>query len=206
MDVILRKDIEELGTRGQVVKVEPGYARNFLLPRKLAVPATESNKKVVEQERRAFLRKEAKLASEASQLAKLLTGAAVVIRRKASGNDQLFGSVTVQDISDGLANQGYTIERKKIRLADPIKRIGSYQVPIMLHRDVVVEITVNVEREWRLTDQERSLMEGRYHALVDQKYAAQLTADEQSELLALRQRLDQLDEQFFEAAGFAESK
>src|SRR5512147_589754 len=102
MEVILREDVEKLGTRGQVVKVAPGYARNFLLPKRLAVAATESNKKIVEQERQAYLRKEAKLKTEAEDLSKLITGVTVVFVQKAGENDQLFGSVTTKDIAEAL--------------------------------------------------------------------------------------------------------
>jgi large subunit ribosomal protein L9 len=91
MEVILREDIDKLGARGQVVKVSPGFARNFLLPRKMAVAATEANKKIVEQERQAHLRKEAKAASEAAELGKMMSGVTVVIRQKAGEHDQLFG-------------------------------------------------------------------------------------------------------------------
>src|SRR5579862_5064663 len=116
MEVILREDVEKLGTRGQLVKVTPGYARNFLLPKKLAVAATESNKKIVEQERQAHLHREAKVASEAGDLAKLMANVVVTISQKAGENDQLFGSVTSKDIADALEAQGYTIERRKIGL------------------------------------------------------------------------------------------
>ena len=146
MEVILREDIDNLGTRGEVVKVAPGYARDFLLPRKLAVPATESNKKIVEQERQAHLRKEAKAAGEAAELAKLMNGVTVTIRQKAGENDQLFGSVTAQDVIDALAKQGYTIDRKKLSL-DPVKQLGEYKVPVKLHREVTAEITLIVARE-----------------------------------------------------------
>lgn len=147
MEVILREDIDKLGARGQVVKVSPGYARNFLLPRKMAVAATEANKKIVEQERQAHLRKEAKAAGEAAELGKMMSGVTVVIRQKAGEHDQLFGSVTAQDIADALAKAGYTIERKKIQLDEPIKQIGEHKVPLRLHREVTAEITVQVEKE-----------------------------------------------------------
>jgi large subunit ribosomal protein L9 len=147
MEVILREDIDKLGTRGQVVKVAPGYARNFLLPKRLAVQATESNKKIVEQERQAHLRKEAKARGEAEDLGKLMSGVTVTISQKAGENDQLFGSVTSKDIADGLAAQNYTIERRKIQLADPIKQLGEYKVPVRLHKDVTVEITVIVAKD-----------------------------------------------------------
>ena len=147
MEVILREDIERLGSRGDVVKVAAGYARNFLLPKKLAVPATESNKKIVEQERQAHLRKEAKQKDEAVDLGKMLNGASVTIAQKAGENDQLFGSVTAKDVAEALEKQGYTIDRRKIQLDEPIKQLGEHKVAVRLHRDVTVEITVNVIRE-----------------------------------------------------------
>ena len=147
MEVILREDIDKLGTRGQVVKVAPGYARNFLLPKKLAVAATESNKKIVEQERQAHLRKEAKLQGEAQDLAKLMTGVTVTITQKAGENDQLFGSVTSKDVADALAAKNFTIDRRKIQLDEPIKQLGEFKVPVKLHKDVTAEVTVVVVKE-----------------------------------------------------------
>src|ERR1051325_9462197 len=147
MEVILREDIDKLGSRGQVVKVAPGYARNFLLPKKLAVAATESNKKIVEQERQAHLRKEAKLKGEAEDLSKMLTGVSVTIAQKAGENDQLFGSVTSKDIADALAAKNYTIDLRKVQLDDPIKQLGEFKVPVRLHRDVTAEVTVNVVKD-----------------------------------------------------------
>lgn len=147
MEVILREDIEKLGDRGQVVKVAPGYARNFLLPRKLAVPATEANRKIVEQERQAYLRKEAKLKGEAEDLAKMMSGVSVTIAQKAGENDQLFGSVTAKDITEALAAQNFTIDRRKVHLEEPIKQLGEFKVPVRLHREVTAEITVNVVKE-----------------------------------------------------------
>ena len=147
MEVILREDVEKLGSRGQVVKVAPGYARNFLLPKRLAVAATESNKKIVEQERQAHLRKEAKLKTEAEDLGKLLTGVTVTIAQKAGENDQLFGSVTAKDVADALAAQNYAIDRRKVQLDDPIKQLGEYKVPVRLHRDVTADVTVIVTKE-----------------------------------------------------------
>ena len=147
MEVILREDIEKLGARGEVVKVAAGYARNFLLPKKLAVAATDSNKKIVEQERQAHLRKEAKHKSEAEDLSKLLTGVTVTISQKAGENDQLFGSVTSKDVADALAAINYNIDRRKIQLDDPIKTLGEFKVPVKLHRDVTAEVTVIVAKE-----------------------------------------------------------
>jgi large subunit ribosomal protein L9 len=147
MDVILREDIDKLGTRGQLVKVAPGYARNFLLPNKMAVAATESNKKIVEQERQAHLRREAKVEGEAKDLGKMLGGVSITIAQKAGENDQLFGSVTSKDIAEALEKQGYTIERRKIALEEPIKTLGEFKVPVRLHREVTAEITVTVVKE-----------------------------------------------------------
>jgi len=147
MEIILREDVEKLGSRGDVVKVAAGYARNFLLPKKLAVAATDANKKIVEQERQAHLRREAKAAGEAQELAKLLGLVRVTIPRKAGENDQLFGSVTAADISDALAAQKYTVDRKRISLDEPIRTLGEHKVTLRLHRDVTAEITVNVTKE-----------------------------------------------------------
>ena len=147
MEVILREDIERLGSRGEVVKVAAGYARNYLLPKKLAVQATESNKKIVEQERQAHLRKEAKLKNEAEDLSKLLTGVTVSIAQKAGENDQLFGSVTAKDVAEALEKQKYTIDRRKILLEEPIKQLGEHKVNVRLHKEVTTAITVNVVRE-----------------------------------------------------------
>src|SRR5580658_3615997 len=122
MEVILREDVEKLGTRGELVKVASGYARNFLLPKRLAVAATESNKKIVEQERQAHLRREAKVAGEAGDLAKLMTAVVVTISQKAGENGQLFGSVTTKDIADALEAQGYTIERRNIAVDQRLLR------------------------------------------------------------------------------------
>jgi len=147
MEVILKEDVEKLGARGDLVKVASGYARNFLLPKRLAVPATDSNKKIIEQERQAHLRKEAKLAGEAQDLAKLMANVTVSISQKAGENDQLFGSVTSKDIAEALEKQGYTIERRKIVLDEPIKTLGEFKIPLRLHRDVTSEITLNVVKE-----------------------------------------------------------
>jgi large subunit ribosomal protein L9 len=147
MEVILREDIEKLGTRGQVVKVAPGYARNFLLPKRLAVAATDSNKKIVEQERQAHLRKEAKLAGEAQDLARLVNGVTLTFTQKAGENDQLFGSVTSKDVADAFAAKNFTIDRRRIQLDEPIKTLGEFKVPVKLHRDVTAEVTVVVVKE-----------------------------------------------------------
>jgi large subunit ribosomal protein L9 len=147
MEVILREDVEKLGHRGQVVKVAPGFARNFLLPKKIAVAATAANKKIVDQEREAYLKREAKVAGEAQDLGKLLSAVDITITQKAGENDQLFGSVTAADIAAALEKKGYSIERKKIQLDEPIKTLGDHKVAVKLHREVSVDLTVHVVRE-----------------------------------------------------------
>lgn len=147
MEVILREEIEKLGRRGQVVKVAAGYARNFLLPKRLAVAATESNKKIVEQEKQAHLRRETKEIGDASELAKVMAAVDITIVQKAGDNDQLFGSVTAQDIAAALEKQGYSIDRRKVHLEDPIKTLGDFKVSVRLHREVTVELPVHVVKE-----------------------------------------------------------
>ncbi len=147
MEVILREDVEKLGSRGEVVKVASGYARNFLLPKKLAVAATDSNKKIVEQERQAHLRKEAKFQGEAEDLAKLMSGVTVTISQKAGENDQLFGSVTSKDVTDALAAKNFTVDRRRVLLDEPIKQLGEFKVPVRLHKNVTAEVTVHVVKD-----------------------------------------------------------
>jgi large subunit ribosomal protein L9 len=130
-----------------MVKVAAGYARNYLLPRKLAVAATASNKKIVEQEREAYVRREAKAQSESQELAKLLTNVTLTFRHKVGENNHLFGSVTAKDIADGLEAQRFHIERRKVQLDEPIRTLGEHLVTLRLHRDVSTEIKVIVEAE-----------------------------------------------------------
>ncbi len=147
MEIILREDVEKLGARGAVVKVADGYARNYLLPKRLAVPATESNKKIVEQEREAHLRREAKLQTEAQGLGQLLSNVVLTFKRRVGENDQLFGSVTAKDIADALEAQKYHIERRRVLLDEPIHTLGEHTVNLRLHREVTTEIKVVVEPE-----------------------------------------------------------
>ena len=147
MEVILREDVDKVGARGALVKVAAGYARNYLLPRKLAVPATESNKKIVEQEREAYVRREAKAKSESEDLVKLLNNVTLTFRHKVGENDHLFGSVTAKDIADGLEAQRFHIERRKIQLEEPIRTLGEHMVTLRLHREVSTQIKVIVEAE-----------------------------------------------------------
>lgn len=147
MEIILREDIEKLGARGAMVKVADGYARNFLLPRKLAVPATESNRKIVEQEREAYLRREAKAVGEAQDLATIMSKVTLTFKRRVGENDQLFGSVTAKDIADALEAQKYHVERQRVHLDEPIRTLGEHKVSVRLHRDVNAEVTAIVEAE-----------------------------------------------------------
>src|SRR5271168_5390051 len=147
MQIILQEDVEKLGTRGQVVEVKEGYARNFLLPRKLALEASVGNMKRLEKMRATFAKKEASEKGDAQKLAELLVGVSLELTRKAGDNDQLFGSVTSADISEALAAQGFTIDKRKIVLADPIKTIGEYDLPVKLHREVNSSVKVTVKKE-----------------------------------------------------------
>jgi len=149
MEIILLEDVDKLGVRGQLIKVADGYGRNFLLPKKLAVAATPQNRKWVDQQRVRFLKQTAKEKSEAEELAKLLEGVSVVVTRKAGEHGTLFGSVTVLDVADGLAAQGYKIDRRKIQLDLPLKVLGEYDVPVRLHREVTTLLKVKVEAEAR---------------------------------------------------------
>jgi len=147
MEVILREDVEKVGSRGSVVKVADGYARNFLLPKRLAVLATDANKKIVEQEREAHLRREAKAKSDAEGLGQLMSSVSVTFRQRVGENGQLFGSVTAKDIADALEGQKFHVERRKIQLEDPIRTLGEHEVMLRLHRDVSIPIKVVVEPE-----------------------------------------------------------
>lgn len=147
MQIILQEDIEKLGTRGQLVDVAEGYARNFLLPRKLGLEATPGNMKRLEKMRAAFAKKTAVEKDSAQKLAELLTGVSLTLSRKAGDNDQLFGSVTSGDIAEALKAQGYEIEKRKIDLKEPIKLVGEYEIPIKLHREVSATVKLTVKKE-----------------------------------------------------------
>lgn len=147
MEVILKEDVPKLGHRGDVVKVAEGYGRNYLLPRKLAIEATQGNKAVIEQMKQAAVRRSAVEKADAEALSKQLEGVSVNFQRKAGEKDQLFGSVTSGDIADALTHQGFTIDRKKIQLHDPLKNLGEFDVPVRLHRDVTSRVKVVIEKE-----------------------------------------------------------
>jgi large subunit ribosomal protein L9 len=147
MQIILQEEVDKLGTRGQVVEVAEGYARNFLLPRKLALEATPGNLKRLEKMRVTFAKKEATEKQDALTLAEVLAGVSLEFTRKAGENDQLFGSVTSADVSEALAAKGITVDKRKITLADPIKVVGEYEVPVKLHREVVAPLKLAVKKE-----------------------------------------------------------
>ena len=147
MEVILREHVDNLGRRGDLVKVADGYARNYLLPRKLALLATDGNKKVIEREKVKFDAKEAEEQKVAQAVADRLAAVEVEITRKVGETDALFGSVTNADVADALAAKGFDIDRRKIQLHEPIKKLGDYTVPVKLHRDVTVPLKVKVAAE-----------------------------------------------------------
>lgn len=147
MEVILLQDVEKLGTRGQIVKVADGFGRNHLLPKKMAVAATPQNRKWVEQQRVRFLKQEARDKGDAEDLAKLMAGVSVTVKRKAGEQGTLFGSVTAIDIAEGLVALGYNLDRRKIQLDNPLKILGEYDVPVKLHREVTATVKVKVEAE-----------------------------------------------------------
>jgi len=147
MEVILREHVDHLGRRGDLVKVADGYARNYLLPRKMALLATAGNKKVIEREKEKFDAQEAEEQKVAQALADRLANIEVEIARKVGETDALFGSVTNSDIAESLAAKGFDIDRRKIQLHEPIKKLGEYAVPVKLHRDVTVPLKVKVSAE-----------------------------------------------------------
>ena len=147
MEVILREHVDNLGRRGDLVKVADGYARNYLLPRKMALLATEGNKKVIEREREKFEAKEAEEQKVAQAVADRLGSVEIEIARKVGETDALFGSVTNADVAEALTAKGFDVDRRKIQLHEPIKKLGEYSVPVKLHRDVVVTLKVKVVAE-----------------------------------------------------------
>jgi large subunit ribosomal protein L9 len=147
MQIILQEDIEKLGHRGDVVTVKPGYARNFLLPRKLAIEASAGNMKVLERIRTSLAKKTATELEVAQKQAGLLNGVSLSFTRKTGENDQMFGSVTTADIAESLAAQGFKIDKRQVQLADPIKSLGEFPVTIKVFRDVTAQVTVHVAKE-----------------------------------------------------------
>jgi len=147
MEIILRETIDNLGRAGQTVKVADGYARNYLLPRKLAYPATAGNMKVIEFERQSLLKKEAKQKGDADKLREVLDTVEIVIRRKVGEHNTLYGSVTNSDVAEELEKKGYEVEKRKIHMDDHIKSVGEFSIPIRLFKDVTAHVKLRVEAE-----------------------------------------------------------
>jgi len=147
MEVILKEDVNNLGHRGDVVKVADGYGRNFLLPKKLAMEATAANKVVIEQMKQAAVRHSVREKSEAESLVAQLNQVELVFERKVGENDHLFGSVTSGDIAQQLEQKGFTIDRRKLQLEEPLRQLGEFHVPVKLHREVTAHVKVTVKAE-----------------------------------------------------------
>ncbi len=175
MDVILLERVEKLGNMGQVVKVRPGYARNYLLPQKKALRATRENRDYFESKRAELEALNAKRRTEAEQQSGSVDGAAVVLVRQASESGQLYGSVRPRDIAEALAEAGTALDRDQIRLDEPIKTIGMHKVRVALHPEVVVEITVNVARS-----AEEAELQAQGKSVIDEAREAEREADEET--------------------------
>ena len=147
MQVILQENVDKLGTRGEVVNVAKGYARNYLLPRNLALEASPGNLKRLEKIRSVLAKRTATEREQAVKQAELLTGVTVGLARKAGENDQLFGSVTSADLSEALKKQGFEIDKRRIQLDEPLKVLGEYTVTVKLVHDVSADFRVIVARE-----------------------------------------------------------
>jgi len=147
MEVILKEDINKLGSRGDVVKVAEGYGRNYLLPRKLAIVANEGNKAVIVQMKAAAVRRSAKEKTQAEELAKQFDGLSVSFTRRSGDHEQLFGSVTSGDIAEAVAKKGINMDRRQIQLHDPLKTLGEFTVPVKLHKEVTAHLKVVIEKE-----------------------------------------------------------
>ncbi len=147
MELLLKEDVENLGARGDLVKVRSGYGRNYLLPRGLAIQATPANLKQIEMQRKSLLKREAAERETAVQQAELVQGVTLEFARKVGDHGILYGSVTSMDIAEALANKGYEIDRRRVLLKDPIKETGEYEVPVKLHREVTANLKVVVKSE-----------------------------------------------------------
>ena len=147
MEVILRDHVDNLGKRGEIVKVADGYARNYLLPRNLALPATDANKQRISRERKIAEAREGEEREAAEALAERLVALELQVARKVGDNDTMYGSVTNNDIADLLKQKGFDIDRRKILLPDAIRAIGETHVPVKLHRDVTAQLKLTVVKE-----------------------------------------------------------
>jgi large subunit ribosomal protein L9 len=147
MKLILREDVENLGKGGELVEVKPGYGRNYLLPRGLAVAANPRNIREIEHQKQVAAAKAAKMRASAEALAKRLADTPVSLKRKVGEQDKLYGSVTAMDIAEALGQRGLSIDRRSIDLAEPIKTVGEFEVPVKLHHEVAGKVKVKVEAE-----------------------------------------------------------
>ena len=147
MEVILKEDVQKLGHRGDVVKVADGYGRNYLLPGKLAIEATSANKAVIEQMKASAVRKSAKEKTQSEELSRQLDAVELTFERKVGENDHLFGSVTSGDIAQQLEAQGFSLDRRKIALEEPLKQLGEFHVPVKLHREVTAHVKVVIKSD-----------------------------------------------------------
>jgi len=147
MEVILREHVDNLGRRGDVVKVAAGYARNYLLPRKLALPVTESSRRQIEREREKAEARDAEEMAAANALAERMAAVDISIARRVGENNTMYGSVTSADIAQALSAKGFEVEKRKIHLPDAIKALGEHTVPVKVHRDVTADVKVKVVAE-----------------------------------------------------------
>lgn len=147
MKVILKDDVKNLGLLGEIVNVSDGYARNYLVPKKLAIEANPRNVKEFEHYKRSILQKAAKIKEEMSASAEKLSSVSLTIKAKAGEEDRLFGTITTMQISDALKDKGFDIDKKKISILEPIKRLGTYDIPIKIHPEVTAKVTLNVISE-----------------------------------------------------------
>ena len=147
IELILKQDVEHLGRRGDIVKVAPGYARNYLLPRKMALAVTDTNRRVVEHEKKMAVLREAEEKSAAQSLAERMAQVECIIARKVGETETLYGSVTASDIAEALAAQGIELDRRKIQLDEPIKHLGEHSVPVKLYREVLAHVRVQVVKD-----------------------------------------------------------
>lgn len=147
MEVILREHVDNLGRRGDVVKVAAGYARNFLLPRKLALAVNENNRRQIERERKLAEARELEERSQAQAYAERLAQLDIAIGRRVGENNVLYGSVTSGDVAQALQARGFEVDKRKITLVDPLKALGEYTVPVRVHRDVTADLKVRVVAE-----------------------------------------------------------
>ena len=147
MEIILKEHVENLGQRGDIVKVAEGYARNYLLPRKLALAVTDSNKRQVERERKIADAREAEDRTRAEAVASRLANVEISISRRVGEHDTLYGSVTAADIAEALEKQGFDIDKRRVQLAEPLKQLGDFTVPIKTHRDVTAQVKVAVTKD-----------------------------------------------------------